>query len=138
MGKRTGNKAYTQEKEKSRSQKKTFKENQGTGIQAPEEEGYVPYSILNKNLVKMIAGLVPFAILATYLKDNKYLLTDPEKEFMADQWDIVLSERLPEAMSKYGSEYTLLGSMAVLIISKSGMFDGQKTLDETLGGKNAG
>lgn len=125
-------------KRTSRRKKTSRKIKEPDTTAAPEEEGYVPYSILDKKLVKMVAGLIPFALLATYLKDNRYLLTEAEKDFMADQWDVCISEWLPEVMSKYGSEYTLLGSMAVLIITKSGVFDGKEPVDKTLEPINAG
>ena len=75
--------------------------------EAGKEPEVKPFEIINKDVMKVFAGLVPFGILAIALNDNKYRCTDQEKEVLAVQWDNLLNSRLPDIFESYGPECAL-------------------------------
>jgi len=100
--------------------------------ETPEIE---PFDIIDKDVMKVFAGVVPFAILAIFLKDNKFRCTDKEKEILAVQWDNLLNSRLPDIFENYGAEFTLGLTISMFLIEKSGVFKPgviQKEFEEEL------
>lgn len=95
------------------------------------EPVYIPFSIIDKSLMNIIAGMIPFSILATFTKNDKYLLTFQEKETLALQWDAVAHKYIPDIIESYGCEVTLASTIGLFLVAKSGVFDGaEKSLKE--------
>jgi len=81
--------------------------------------------------MKIVSAMIPFSILATFTNNDKYLLTNQEKETLAVMWDAVAHKYVPELVENYGCEVTLLSTIALFLVSKSGVFEGaQKSLEE--------
>ena len=87
-----------------------------------EEPEIKPFEIINKDVMKVFAGVVPFGILAIVLKDNKFRCNDHEKEILAVQWDNLLRSRLPDVFESYGPECALGLTISMFLIEKSGVF----------------
>lgn len=82
-----------------------------------------PFEVLDRSLCMMIAGLVPFGIVASFMQDSKWLLTDEEKLVLASQWDLVITKYLPDVIEEYGPEFSLVGIIGLYLVQKSGAFD---------------
>ena len=71
----------------------------------------------------IIAGMIPFSIIAASTGQQQYLLTDTEKQLLAPQWNAVINKYLPEMISEYGPEFALVGTIALLLVQKSGYLE---------------
>jgi len=89
-------------------------------------EPVVPFSIYPKEVCKMIAELIPFAIIAILSKDKNFELTNEEKEILAPMWDSILVKRLPLIMGKYAEEGILLSTVFVMLYNKSNLIKSLK------------
>jgi hypothetical protein len=107
-------KKTTRSKKRRRAAPKS-KELEGEGEDLPPK----PFEFFDRELMKMVAGMIPFAVLAWAMKAPEYLLTEAEKDYMAKYWDAVLMKHLPDVLEKYGEESMLFGAIGVLIIQKS-------------------
>ncbi len=86
------------------------------------EPALKPFELIDKEVMKAFAGVVPFGILAMFLKDDKYLCNDREKDILALQWDKYMRVRMPDVFDKYGPEWGLALPMCMILIEKSGVF----------------
>lgn len=87
----------------------------------PEPE-IKPFELIDREVMKAFAGIVPFSILAIALKDDRYLCNDHEKDVLAAQWDKYIRIRIPDVFDKYGPEYALGLTISMFLIEKSGVF----------------
>jgi len=91
----------------------------------PDEiDEFPPFSVLDRELCETIAGMIPFGILASVTKDNRYVATDMEKRMLAKHWDKVINKYVPDMVAEYAPEFSLLATIAGLVIQKSGIFEG--------------
>jgi len=95
----------------------------GTGAGAAPEPEPKPFEYFDKQLLKIIAGMIPFAALASLFQNDKFLLTEPEKNYLAKYWDDVFMKYLPEVLAQYGEETVLIGAIGFLVVQKSGFLD---------------
>ena len=113
-------------KRKRKPARKSSKKNvAGLTRPEPEPEPYKPYEIFPKEIVMKIAGIVPFDILAMIFNNPDYRLTKSEQASLADQWDLVIWKYAPGLLDQYGPEYLLAGSIALMVVQKSGFLSGK-------------
>ena len=88
----------------------------------PEPEApHVPYQFIDKDTCKLLAAFIPFTVLAIWLKDDIYKLTEKEKEQLAPMWDKVAAKYIPEVISAYSDEAILGTTISLILIEKSGI-----------------
>lgn len=88
-----------------------------------EEQITKPFEILDKELLKIVAGIIPFGLIASFTQQKQYELSDHEKAYLAKYWDAVIMKYLPAFLDEYGEEVTLIGAIGVLLIQKSGILE---------------
>lgn len=71
----------------------------------------------------VIAGLIPFQIIAMLTESKKWELTEQEKETLAPYWDDVINKYIPAIAEEYGPEAALIIAMAPLVVIKSGILE---------------
>ncbi len=81
-----------------------------------------PFELIDREVVKVVAGVIPFAVIAMLLQDDRYLLNDREKDILAVQWDNLLRKRMPDIFNQFGPECSLGISIAMILIEKAGVF----------------
>ncbi|MBA7494375.1 hypothetical protein ES702_04950 [subsurface metagenome] len=99
------------------------KKKMGRPRKEPPPEPPAQYSIIDKELCKEFAGIIPFLLLSITTGNNDYKLTDEEKENLAPHWDRVFNKYLPGFAGEYKEEMVLATAIGTLIIVKSGFFD---------------
>jgi len=88
----------------------------------PEPEApHIPYQFIDKDTCKLLAAFIPFTVLAIWLKDDIYKLTEKEKEQLAPMWDKVAAKYIPEVISAYSDEAILGTTISLILIEKSGI-----------------
>lgn len=88
-----------------------------------EEQTPQPFEILDKELLKIVAGMIPFGLIASFTQQKQYELSEHEKAYLAKYWDAVIMKYLPAILDEYGEEVTLMGAIGVLLIQKSGILE---------------
>ena len=81
-----------------------------------------PFELIDREVVKVVVGVIPFAVIAMLLQDDRYLLNDREKDILAVQWDNLLRKRMPDIFNQFGPECSLGISIAMILIEKAGVF----------------
>ena len=95
-------------------------------VSVPESETPEPYTYVDESVCKLIAGLIPFGILAVLLKREEYNLTPAEADSLTLEWDRIIAKYLPTWAGAYGPESSLITHISLLLIGKSGILDKPK------------
>jgi len=114
---------FRTKKKTARKKKKPTAKSRAAGSGVIEEPEAKPFEYFDKGLLKIVAGLIPFGILASFLGDSKYELTEQEKSYLARYWDDVFMKYLPDVLAEYGEETILLGAIGLLVIQKSDLLN---------------
>jgi len=89
----------------------------------PPEPEFGPFELTPKPMCMVIAGLIPFQIIAMLTASNKWELNEQEKETLAPYWDDVINKYIPTIAEEYGPEAALIVAMAPLVVVKSGILE---------------
>lgn len=102
-------------RKKSRSKKTTSR--RSSAKSAPEQTDE-SFKYVNEGMTKMIAGMLPFGILAAVFADPMLNITDEEKDFLVIYWDLFFQEYAPAVVESGNPAYMLLGAIGLVAAPK--------------------
>ena len=77
------------------------------------------YSIIDKSVCEFVATVIPFSLLVISTGNKQYELSKEEVTILTPLWDRVITKRLPEYLSQYTEEVSLVSMICMLIVKKS-------------------
>ena len=84
------------------------------------------FQIMDKTLCKILATVVPFALIAMLNKSPEWELTEAEKETLAPYWSDLVDKYFPQLEAQYGCEASLGIAVGMIAIQKSKILDPKK------------